>query len=445
MTKGAVLANRLSEITDWQILLIEAGPDETYLSEIPLIFSTLQQSDLDWKFKTETSDTYCLAMNDGKCNWPRGKVLGGSSVLNAMLYVRCNRKDYDEWESFGNPGWSFHDVLPYFKKLENVRIPHIRDDPLRGTDGPISVEHFGYTSPLSEIFLEAASEMNYLNLQNDYNGQSQWGFARSQGSIKDGLRCSTAKGYLRPVRHRNNLHISLNSMVEKVLINPDNKKAYGVLFSKDDKKYAVFANKEVILSAGAIQSPQILMLSGVGPKEELKKHNIKVIHHSPGVGENLQDHIASGGGNYLIQNPLSNDTLSMIIPKMMQINSIRSFVFNKNGPLYANPFCEVMAFINSKYQDPAEDRPDIQLFMAAVSDGSDGGLYGKRGSGLSDEYYAEVYEKMVYKDSFMILPLLLRPKSRGRILLKDKNPNSHPLIYPNYFSDPQDIKVMVSF
>lgn len=371
-------------------------------------------------------------------------MLGGSSAINAMLYVRGNRKDYDEWASLGNPGWAYKDVIHYFRKLENMRIPHLVDHPLHGTTGPLTCEFFKYVSPLSEVFLEAAREFKLLNPNNDYNGETQTGFSRAQGSVRDGLRCSTAKAYLRPIRHRDNLHVSLASHVEKIMINPKTKEAYGVVFKKENKKYVVFAAKEVILSAGAIQSPQTLMLSGVGPREHLKKHKIDVIHHSPGVGENLQDHIASGGGSYLITNPLSNETLSIIAPKVMQVESIREFVFNQRGPLYAMPACEVMAFINTKYQDPRIDRPDVQLFMASFADNSDGGLFGKRGSGISDDYYAEVYEKILFKDAFMILPLLMRPKSRGRILLKDKDPETYPLIYPNYFNHSRDIEIMVS-
>lgn len=159
----------------------------------------------------------------------------------------------------------------------------------------MNCEHFRYTSPLAEIYLEAAAEMNLLNKENDFNGESQFGFARSQGTIKDGLRCSTAKAYLRPASHRQNLHVSLKSFVEKILINPDTKEAYGVQFSKDGRRYVVFASKEVILSAGAVQSPQVLMLSGVGPRYHLQSHGIDVILDAPGVGENLQDHISSGG------------------------------------------------------------------------------------------------------------------------------------------------------
>ena len=326
-----------------------------------------------------------------------------------------------------------------------MRIPHLVDHPLHGTTGPMTCENFRYVSPLNEIFLEAAAEENYLNPENDYNGETQTGFSRSQGTIRDGLRCSTAKAYLRPIRHRDNLHVTMKSHVEKIMIHPRTKDAYGVRFSKDNKKYAVFASKEVILSAGAIQSPQLLMLSGVGPKKHLMEHGIQVIHDSPGVGENLQDHVASGGLSFLVTNPINaNDSLSIIVPKLMQVESIRDFAFDHRGPLYAMPACEVMAFINTKYQDPKEDWPDIQLFMASFADSSDGGMFGKRASGISDDYYAEVYEQILFKDAFMILPLLMRPQSRGKILLKDKSSHSHPLIYPNYYAHPRDVEIMVS-
>jgi glucose dehydrogenase (acceptor) len=186
------------------------------------------------------------------------------------------------------------------------------------------------------------------------------------------------------------------------------------------------------------------MLSGVGPRQHLEEHKINVIHDSPGVGENLQDHIASGGGSYLITNPVSNDTLSIIVPRMLQVGAIRKFVMEQRGALYAMPACEIMGFVNTKYQDPAEDRPDVQFFLASFADSSDGGMFGKRASGISDDYYAEVYEQILFRDAVMVLPLLLRPKSRGKILLRDASSFSHPLIYPNYFADPQDLKVMVS-
>ncbi|XP_055678441.1 glucose dehydrogenase [FAD, quinone]-like [Lutzomyia longipalpis] len=439
---GAAVAARLSEVQKWSVLLLEAGPDETYISDVPQLFPTLQQSELDWKFVTQPTEHFCLMNENGQCLWPRGKVLGGSSVLNAMLYVRGNRKDYDHWEHLGNPGWSYRNVLHYFKKSEDARGHFARSD-YHGIYGPLTVEYYRFVSPLMEIFLKAAGELGLLNPHGDYNGATQYGFARSQGTLRNGLRCSTAKAYLRPASHRHNLHISLHSHVQKILI--DHRKiAYGVVFGKHDWPLKeVYARKEVILCAGAIQSPQLLMLSGIGPAHHLMHHGIHVIYDSPGVGENLQDHVAMGGGTYLIHNPISHDSLSFVIPKLITVDAIKEFTYKHDGPLYAMPACEVMAFINSKYQDPHEDWPDIQLFMAAYSDNSDGGIYSKRGSGMSHDYYANVYENIIYKDTFMVVPLLMRPKSRGRILLKNKDPYEHPLIYPNYFDHPHDLNVLI--
>lgn len=412
--------------------------------EVPLLYPALQHSTLDWEFQTEPSDKYCLAMEDGICGWPRGKVLGGSSTINAMMYVRGNRKDYDRWASIGNPGWNYDAILPYFKKSEDMRVPGYGGNPYHGTGGYLTVEYFRMVSPLADMFLEAGREMGLLNPENDINGRTQFGFARTHGTLRDGLRCSTNKAFLRRAVHRPNLHVVLNTFVEKILINPHTKRTYGVRVSHRDTIMEYLVSKEVILSAGTIQSPQVLMLSGVGPTIELMQHGIDVIVDHPGVGENLQDHIASGGATYLIENSISHETLSFLIPKLLNLDTAREFVFNHGGPLYAMPSAEVMAFINSKYQNPIDDWPDIQIFFAAYTDSSDGGVFSKRGSGISWDYYAHVYEPILYKDAMMIIPLLMRPRSRGRILLNSKNPYDHPVIFPNYFEDPHDLDVLVS-
>lgn len=383
-------------------------------------------------------------MENGICGWPRGKVLGGCSTINAMMYVRGNRRDYDEWARLGNPGWNYDAILPYFKKSEDMRIPQHQGSRYHGTGGYLTVEYFRTVSPLKDMFMEAAQEMGMVNEESDVNGRTQTGFTRSHGTLRDGLRCSTNKAFLRPAGHRPNLHVSLNTFVEKILINPRTKRAYGVRFRRNNEIYEVFASKEVILSAGAVQSPQILMLSGVGPTMQLMQHNIHVIQDLPGVGENLQDHISSGGATYFIQNPFSDETMSFVVPKLLNFDVARDFVFNKNGPMYAMPSAEVMAYVSSKYQNVHDDWPDLQIFFTAYTDTSDGGMFSKRGSGMSWEYYSKVYEKFIYKDAFMIVPLLMRPRSRGRIILNSKDPNDHPIIFPNYFEDPRDLDILVS-
>lgn len=364
-------------------------------------------------------------------------------MLNAMMYVRGNRKDYDRWASLGNPGWNFDAVLPYFLKSEDMRDPNLAQSPYHNAGGYLTIEPFHSISVLADIVFEAGREMGLLNPDNDANGRSQFGFSQTQGTIRDGLRCSTAKAFLRPTAHRPNLHIALNSFVEKVLIDSTTSRAYGVRFSRGSELRDVYASREVILSAGAVQSPQLLMLSGVGPALHLEEHGIDVIQDSPGVGENLQDHIANGGTIYLINNPLSEDTLSYIVPKVLNFNTIREFVFGNTGPLYAMPASEVMLYINSKFQDPAEDWPDLQIFFASYSDIADGGMFSRRGSGVTIDYYAQVYESHLYKDAFMIIPLVMRPKSRGRITLNSADPRDHPIIFANYFDAPIDLEILV--
>ncbi|XP_045465762.1 glucose dehydrogenase [FAD, quinone]-like isoform X1 [Harmonia axyridis] len=439
---GAVLANRLSENPYWNILLIEAGPDEISLTDMPLMFPSLQLSPFDWQFKTEPGDHYCKAMVGGRCNWPRGKVLGGCSVLNAMLYIRGNKKDYDRWEDLGLPGWGYDDVLPYFKKSEDMRIEELKDDPYHGTGGYLTVENFKYHSPMVNWFLAAAREMGYE--VRDVNGEYQTGFTASHGTLRDGLRCSTAKAFLRPCSKRPNLHVSLMTMAEKVLINEETYQATGVLLNKFIIKKKVYAEREVILSAGSLQSPQLLMLSGIGPKDHLEEMGIDVIVDSPYVGQNLQDHVALGGCTFLYTPPeeYANKTCGFELPRIFSDETIKSFAEKKEGPIYWLPECEVMGFVNTKYQNE-EDWPDIQYFFASYADNTDGGLFSKKAAGITDDVYSAVFEEILYKDAFSVIILLLRPRSRGKLLLKDKSPFSHIKIYPNYYSDPYDLAVVV--
>lgn len=325
-----------------------------------------------------------------------------------------------------------------------MRIEELRDDYYHGKDGYLTIENFRYHSPLAEWFLQAGQDIGYE--VRDINGANQTGFTLSHGTLRDGLRCSTAKAFIRSVHDRPNLHVSLHSTVEKVLIHEDTNQAYGVVFNKHGKKKTIYADREIILSAGALQSPQLLMLSGIGPTDHLEKVGIKTIYDSPGVGFNMQDHVAMGGVTYLYDPPeeYSEEGCSFVLPKIFNTKTVNRFTRGHEGPIYWLPECEVMGFINTKYQNYSDDWPDIQFFFAAYADNTDGGLFGRRVAGIKDEVYTAVYEEILYKEAFNVMPLLLRPRSRGRIMLKDKNPNSKLLIYPNYYSDPYDLAVMVS-
>ncbi|XP_034185973.2 glucose dehydrogenase [FAD, quinone] [Osmia lignaria lignaria] len=442
---GSVLANRLSENGNWSVLLLEAGVDEPDLSDVPVVYAGLQITPLDWQYQTEPSDNYCKAMNDNRCNWPRGKVLGGSSVLNAMMYIRGNRRDYDNWESMGNPGWDYKSVLPYFMKSEDINIKEFQNSSYHSRGGPLTVEKFRYTTPVTRYLVQAGTEMGY-DIR-DLNADTQSGFTLSSGTVRNGLRCSAAKAFLRPASKRKNLDISVRSMVEKILIRNDGKSktAYGVQFRIGKMLRTVTVNREVIVSGGSINSPQLLLLSGIGPEDHLKEIEIPVVHHLPGVGNNLQDHAAIGGLNYQVTKPQNDTTIDNFcfnIRTTINLKSLKDFAINHKGTLYSTPISEGTGFIKTKFANQSDDYPDVQLLISSAADNTDGGLNGKRDSNLRDSFYWKMFENVLYQDSYMIIPLLLRPRSRGYIKLRSSDPYDHPIIVPNYFDDPYDLKVL---
>lgn len=283
-----------------------------------------------------------------------------------------------------------------------------------------------------------------LNPYKDFNGRSQTGFAAPHASLRNGLRCSTNKGYIRPVWRRPNLDIILNAFVEEVFIDPRTKEAKGVIFEWWGLKYHAVASKEVILSAGAIASPQLLMVSGVGPQRQLRKHDIPVIHHSPGVGGNLQDHVSTTGASYGIQDSVTGHRLSFIVPEMLNAKSVDSFLHSADGFFYAVPVAEVMGFWSSKYQNRSVDWPDVQYFLGSYGYSTDGGLVGRRGAAVTFSNFADTVEPVIYKDSFIVTPLLMRPKSRGWIEIQSDEAKIHPKIHANYYDHPMDMAIMVS-
>ena len=370
-----------------------------------------------------------------RCNWPRGKVLGGSSVLNYMLYVRGNRRDYDSWAAMGNHGWSYEDVLPYFIKSEDNRNPYLAETPYHGTGGYLTVQESPYKTPLATAFVQGGVEMGYEN--RDGNGAFQTGFMIPQGTIRRGSRCSTAKAFLRPVRKRKNLHISMHSHVLQILIDPISKQASAVKFERKGKIYIIKASKEIILSAGSVNSPQILMLSGVGPAEHLNHFGIPVISDLR-VGDNLQDHIAAGGMVFTLE-----ESVSLVQRRFENLPSILRYAMFDSGPLTTLGGVEGLAWVNTKYANISDDWPDIEFHFASGTPASDGGVQIKRAHGISDYVWDNYYEQVAYQDSWSVIPMLLRPKSSGYIRLRSTDPYDSPLIYPNYFYDEQDLRVLI--
>ncbi|XP_076231841.1 glucose dehydrogenase [FAD, quinone]-like [Calliopsis andreniformis] len=454
---GSVLANRLSENENWQILLLEAGTNQPPLADVPLTFALYQNTPIDWQYRTEPSGNYCLALRHHQSAWPRGKVLGGSSVLNAMLYVRANREDYDNWERMGNPGWSYNDVLPYFMKSQDNRIPKLNPN-YHSSGGYLTVENFKYTLPITSHILRAGQDLGYQEV--DVNGAQQTGFTYTPGTLRDGLRCSTAKAFLQPAAGRSNLHISVHSVVQKILIDEISKTAYGVEFKAGPLTYVVKARREVILSAGAIKSPQLLSVSGVGPKQHLEQLGIRVIHNLPGVGENLQDHVGVGGMVIVVDRPPEGPVKGLlsalpILPSLtsassaftftiqeLSLKALVDFIVKRDGILYSSTYAAMLSFINTKYENPARDYPDIEVIWASGSEASDVGVSASAFN-VAPDVYNSMFKDLLLQNTFEALPLLMRPRSRGYVRLRSKDPSTDPIIVPNYFEDPHDLEVLI--
>lgn len=298
-----------------------------------------------------------------------------------------------------------------------------------------TVQDSPYNTPLGPAFLQAGEEMGYDIV--DVNGEQQTGFGFYQFNMRRGSRASAAKCFLRPVRLRKNLHVALFSHVTKVLTHPETKRATGVQFIRNGKLQTAYATREVILAAGAIGSPHLMMLSGIGPGDELQRVGLPVVHHLPGVGQNLQDHIAVGGIAFLIDYPIS-----VVMSRMVNVNTALRYAIGEEGPLTSSVGLEAVAFINTKYANSSDDWPDISFMMTSASVMSDGGSQVKEAHGLTQEFYDEVFGEVSNRDVFGVFPMMLRPKSRGFIKLASKNPLRYPLLYHNYLTHPDDVNVM---
>lgn len=375
-------------------------------------------SDIDWKYNTEPEKYACLSSPEQRCYWPRGKVLGGTGVFNGMMYIRGNPEDYDNWEAMGNPGWKFEDVLPYFRKSEdNQQIEDV--DPIyHSTGGMLPVSRFPYHPPFSYSILKGGEEMGFR--VQDLNGGNTTGFMIAQMTSKNGVRQSSARAFLRPVRDRPNLHILLNTTVTKVLLHPMTKSAHGIeIIDQIGHTRKVLSKKEVIVSGGAVNSPQILLLSGIGPKEELQKANVRPIVDLPGVGKNLHNHVA-----YFI-NFFINDTDTA----PLNWATAMEYLLFRDGLMSGTGISDVTAKVASKYAS-SPNNPDLQFYFGGYL--ADCAKTGQVGELKSDR-----------PRSIQIFPAVLQPKSRGYITLGSNDALEHPKIYANYLAEEHDIKVLV--
>lgn len=400
---GATIAARLSEDPKATVCVLEAGPeDRSALIHMPLGFAFFPNGTIyNWAFDTAPQ----RHLNNRICYQPRGRTLGGSSSINAMIYIRGTRADYDGW---GVPGWGWDDVLPWFKRAEDNERGA---DALHGAGGPLGVSDLRYKNPLSEVFLQAASELQ-LSANPDFNGPRQEGMGYYQVTQRNGRRCSAAAAYLNPSRSRPNLTVETNARCEKILI--ENRRATGVSFRKGRETRTVRARREVILAAGAFQSPQILMLSGVGPAAHLRQFGVDVLVDAPDVGKNLQDHV-----DYtVLRRTRSPHPIGMTLPFIAGLPAaFGKFRKQGRGPLTSN-LAEAGGFIRT---EPHLAEPDVQLhFLPTLVD--DHGRKKHFGGGYSAH------------------ACVLRPKSRGKVRLASPDPMAAPEIDPNFLSDEDDLR-----
>ncbi|KAJ0173023.1 hypothetical protein K1T71_011199 [Dendrolimus kikuchii] len=434
-TAGCVLANRLTEISEWKVLLIEAGNNENYIMDIPILANYLQFTGANWGYKTQPSQKYCAGFDNQQCHWPRGKVVGGSSVLNYMIYTRGAPNDYNSWAAMGNEGWAWQDVLPYFKKIENFNIPMFDDPKYHGHSGNLNIEHAPYRTTKGKAWVKAAKELGFK--YGDHNAKDNSGVSFLQLSMKNGTRHSSSRAYLHSINRRSNLHVSKDSMVTKLILDNAQPRVIGVELEKRNRKFKILAKKEVILSAGALNSPQLLMVSGIGPREHLEDMNIKVIKDLP-VGYNLMDHIAAGGLQFLVKRQNFSLNTEYILS---HLELVFRWMKTHKGPLSVPGGCEALVFMDLKDKFNSTGWPDMELLFIAGGLNSDPLL--PRNFNFDDQIYADTYGSLGKADTFMVFPMLMRPKSKGRVMLKSRNPKAHPMLIPNYFEYEEDLQKIV--
>ena len=405
---GSVLANRLSAKAEIKVLLLEAGgSDNSFYVRMPAGIANLSGPRFNWGYETAPQ----AAMKGRRMYWPRGRLIGGSSSVNAMVYIRGQAADYDHWRQLGNTGWSYDDVLPYFKKAERNERLH---DRFHGADGPLNVADRPYTNPLSRIFVEAAQQAG-LPFNPDFNGAVQLGCGLFQVTQKDGRRWSAASAYLHPVTARKNLTVITKAQATRVLI--ENGSAVGVEYVRGRRRYTARAAREVVLAAGSINSPHLLLLSGIGPADELRARGVAVVHDLPGVGKNLQDHLNVN----IVRRAKRGSTLDGKNRGFAPLGVALEYLLYGTGPGTSN-VAEAGAFAISEL---GAATPDIQYHFIPAQ-------------------MVDHARTPMDGDGVTLHACCLRPQSRGEIRLASADPLQPPVMDPNYLAADYDLKILIA-
>ncbi len=404
---GSALAGRLAEANAGKVVVLEAGPiDRHPLIHIPAGFVKLLDSKLLYHYQTEEQE----GLNGRRPIMPQGNVLGGGSSVNATIYIRGQRGDYDNWAKLGAAGWSYAEVLPYFRRAEdNDRF----SDAYHGNGGPLGVSDLRQVNELTRAFVRGAQEAG-IPFTSDFNGLRQRGVGYNQTTTRNARRCSTAGAYLRPALKSGNLEIRTGCLVTRILFEGD--RATGVEYLQKGTLHTLKAGKEVVLSAGAIQTPKLLMLSGIGPENELRRHGIAVKNRLEGVGQNLQDHLEFPAIRYCTgrYGYYGEDTSFRSIKNGLQ------YLLFKSGPVMSN-VTEACAFVNV---DDIDAEPNVQLHFVPI-------------------VFMDSDQKQIKRSGATVNPCVLRPLSRGEIRLKSTNPADHPIVDPRYLSHDEDMRLSV--